>query len=71
MKDYITFYADQVYDERDSWRAADCPDGMYIYSRWTTNWYLVRWGSSTPINQCDVPATLRTMLLLMDTRTTP
>jgi len=65
MKRFVVFYADRFFMEADKQTdlvVSQIPDGAFMRhekTSTTVHWYWVRDGSLIPINDCDVPATLR------------
>ena len=68
IKRYV-FYADQLYGEYpfDAWRPAvmGIPDGAYVLYTETNNVYLYQFNSLIPLNNCDIPAEIKTLCLLL------
>ena len=66
---FIVFYGQQIYGEYDSVTmydiSPDLPDGCYMRSPQTSNWYLRLSGSWAPINYSDIPPEVRLNCLLM------
>jgi len=70
MKIVTAFYAGLVLDEYDpgvghTWAKKDWPDGTYFYNKHQQRWYLHHLGSSSEIPIDEVPAQLRTIVLLL------
>lgn len=37
----------------------------HVYNKRTNNWYLVKWGSFIPLNDCDIPDPIKLTLMLI------
>lgn len=64
MKMYLIFYAGALYAEVDTYRSAELPDGAYVYSRPTKQWYVVQWCSCVPMNEGDIDNELKVLLMI-------
>ncbi len=67
MAEVLVFYADQLLEDCGPvYRVSSLiPDGAYIRAA-TGYWYIRQWDSNVPINESDVPETLKAWVLLLD-----
>lgn len=69
MNKFIVFYGQQVYGEYTAANIyalrLEFPNGCYMRSPQTQNWYVRLSGSWTPINYSDIPPEVRVNCLLL------
>lgn len=66
MNRWTVFYANMLYGEFDEF-PKDLPDGAFIRAKDYKGvlWYERKWCSYVPLNECDLPAEVRTLTLLL------
>ena len=66
MNKYIVFYAGQLLDECGEYpHPSICPDGAFMYSVHTRQWFWKRWGTWHGANLPDIPKELQMWCLLL------
>lgn len=52
-------------ETEDLLRLSELPEGAYVFSIYTKNWYHVRFSGGVPINLSDVPKELRLLQMVL------
>lgn len=73
MANYVVFYLDKFLNQYSGWSeyrkaliAGDVPEGSHLcIAGENQRWYRIQWGSRVSLNDCDVPLTLKTYMMLL------